>query len=115
MQALISSLRQNGGVLYVYSSENDGNKITTEQVAAAGFKSWSVFMWNGSDWVPYDGVLLGDANGDNKVDVADIVAIVSHQKGKDVNGFSLPAADVNNDGIADEKDIKLILPMIMSK
>ena len=115
MQALIISLRQNGGVLYVYSSENDGNKITTEQVAAAGFKSWSVFMWNGSDWVPYDGVLLGDANGDNKVDVADIVAIVSHQKGKDVNGFSLPAADVNNDGIADEKDIKLILPMIMSK
>ena len=115
MQALISSLRQNGGVLYVYSSENDGNKITTEQVAAAGFKSWSVSMWNGSDWVPYDGVLLGDANGDNKVDVADIVAIVSHQKGKDVNGFSLPAADVNNDGIADEKDIKLILPMIMSK
>lgn len=115
MQALISSLRQNGGVLYVYSSENDGNKITTEQVAAAGFKSWSVFMWNGSDWVPYDGILLGDANGDNKVDVADIVAIVSHQKGKDVNGFSLPTADVNNDGIADEKDIKLILPMIMSK
>ena len=115
MQALISSLRQNGGGLYVYSSENDGNKITTEQVAAADEKGWTVLMWDGTDWVPYNGILLGDANGDNKVDVADIVAIVSHQKGKDVNGFSLPAADVNNDGIADEKDIKLILPMIMSK
>ena len=115
MQALISSLCQNGGPLYVYSSENDGNKITTEQVAAAGSKGWSVFMWDGSDWVYYDGVLLGDANGDTKVNVADIVAIVSHQKGQVVNGFSLPAADVNYDGKADGNDILLIQKMIMQK
>jgi Leucine-rich repeat (LRR) protein len=115
MQALISSLRQNGGGLYVYSSENDGNKITTEQVAAADEKGWTVLMWDGTDWVPYNGILLGDANGDNKVDVADIVAIVSHQKGKDVNGFSLPAADVNYDDKADGKDIELIRKMIMEE
>ena len=115
IQTLISSLRQNGGELVGYSSENDGNKITTKQVAAAGEKGWTVYMMVGSDLVPYDGILLGDANGDNKVDVADIVAIVSHQKGKDVNGFSLPAADVNNDDKADEKDIELILPMIMGE
>ena len=115
MQTLISSLRQNGGELVGYSSENDGNKITTKQVAAAGEKGWTVYMMVGSELVPYDGILLGDANGDNKVDVADIVAIVSHQKGKDVNGFSLPAADVNNDDKADEKDIDLILPMIMGE
>lgn len=115
MQALISSLRQNGGGLYGYSSENDGNKITTEQVAAAGEKGWMVFMWDGSDWVPFNGILLGDANGDENVDVADIVAIVSKMKGTPVTGFSLPAADVNNDGKADEKDIELILPMIMGE
>ena len=115
MQALISSLRQNGGELVGYSSENDGNKITTKQVAAAGEKGWAVYMMVGSELVPYDGILLGDANGDNKVDVADIVAIVSHQKGKDVNGFSMPAADVNNDGKADEKDIDLILQIIMGE
>ena len=88
---------------------------STKQVAAAGEKGWTVYMMVGSDLVPYDGILLGDANGDNKVDVADIVAIVSHQKGKDVNGFSLPAADVNNDDKADEKDIDLILPIIMGE
>jgi hypothetical protein len=115
MQALISSLRQNGGGLYVYSSENDDNKITTEQVAAAMKKGWSVFMWDGTDWVPFNGILLGDANGDTKVDVADIVAIVSHQKGKDVKGFSLPAADVNYDDKADGKDIELIRKMIMKE
>ena len=115
MQALINSLRQNGGGLYGYSSENDGNKITTKQVAAADLKGWSVFMWDGTDWVPFNGILLGDANGDTKVDVADIVAIVSHQKGKDVKGFSLPAADVNYDDKADGKDIELIRKMIMKE
>ena len=115
MQTLVNSLCQNGGELCIYSSENDGNKITMEQVAVAMSKGWSVFMWDGNSKDYYNGILLGDANGDNKVDVADIVAIVSHQKGKDVNGFSLPAADVNNDGKADEKDIELILPMIMGE
>ena len=116
MQALISSLRQNGGGgLYAYSPENEGNKITTEQVAAADVKGWTVFMWDGANWVPYPGILLGDANSDDKVDVADIVAIVSHQKGQDVEGFSLPAADVNDDGKADGKDIELISKIIMKE
>ena len=116
MQALISSLRQNGGGgLYAYSPENEGNKITTEQVAAADVKGWTVFMWDGANWVPYPGILLGDANGDDKVDVADIVAIVSHQKGQVVNGFNLPAADMNYDGKADGKDIELISKIIMKE
>ena len=63
----------------------------------------------------YPGFLLGDANSDDKVDVADIVAIVSHQKGQDVEGFSLPAADVNDDGKADGKDIELISKIIMKE
>ncbi len=116
MQALISRLRQNGGGgLYAYSPENEGNKITTEQVAAADVKGWTVFMWDGANWVPYPGILLGDANGDDKVDVADIVAIVSHQKGQVVNGFNLPAADMNYDGKADGKDVELISKKIMGK
>ena len=116
MQALISSLRQNGGGgLYAYSPENEGNKITTEQVAAADVKGWTVFMWDGANWVPYPGILLGDANGDDKVDVADIVAIVSHQKGQVVKGFNLPAADMNYDGKADGKDVELISKKIMGK
>ena len=116
MQALISSLRQNGGGgLYAYSPENEGNKITTEQVAAADVKGWTVFMWDGANWVPYPGILLGDANGDEYVDVADIVAIVSHQKGQVVNGFNLPAADMNYDGKADGKDIELISKIIMKE
>lgn len=49
------------------------------------------------------------------MDVVDIVAVVSHQKGQDVEGFNLPAADMNYDGKADGKDIELIRKMIMKE
>ena len=116
MQALVNSLHKNGGTLCVYNSAaNDGNKITTEQVDAASEKGWMVAHWDGTDWYLYVGILSGDANGDTKVDVVDIVAIVSHQKGQDVEGFNLPAADVNDDGKADGKDIELISKIIMKE
>lgn len=116
MQALVNSLHKNGGTLCVYNSAaNDGNKITTEQVDAASEKGWSVGAGSVDDWMMYFGILLDDANGDEYVDVADIVAIVSHQKGQDVEGFNLPAADVNDDGKADGKDIELISKIIMKE
>ena len=116
MQALVSSLHQNGGTLLVYNPvANDGNRITTEQVDAASEKGWLVAAGSGDDWYMYFGIFLGDANGDEYVNVADIVAVVNHQKGKDVEGFSLPAADVNDDGKADGKDAELISKMIMEE
>ena len=60
-------------------------------------------------------VLRGDANGDNKVNVADIVAIVNHKKGIAVEGFDANAADVNGDSSADEKDIELIQKIILGE
>jgi Leucine-rich repeat (LRR) protein len=116
MQALVSSLPQNNGTFLVYNPEaNDGNRITTEQVDAASEKGWLVAAGSGEGWYLYVGILSGDANGDENVDVADIVAIVSHQKGQDVEGFNLPAADVNYDGKADGKDIELISKIIMKE
>ena len=117
MQALVSSLRQNErGTLLVYNPvANDGNRITTEQVDVADEKGWLVAAGSGDDWYMYFGIFLGDANGDEYVNVADIVAVVNHQKGKDVEGFSLPAADVNYDGEADGKDAELISKMIMEE
>ena len=116
MQALVSSLPQNNGTLLVYNPvANDGNRITTEQVDVASEKGWLVAAGSGDDWYMYFGIFLGDANGDEYVNVADIVAVVNHQKGKDVEGFSLPAADVNYDGEADGKDAELISKMIMEE
>jgi len=103
------------GELRVYVIDSPYNKMTPEQVAAAKAKNWKVLMLNGSDWVDFEGIIDGDANGDKKVNVADIVAIVNHINQVIVPGFAPSAADVNCDGSVDEDDIELIKKMIMGK
>ncbi len=50
-------------------------------------------------------VILGDANGDNTVDVLDAAAIQKHASGKaELNSEQLAAADVNGDGNVDVLD-----------
>jgi len=126
MDALIKSLPDRSsasspGVCYLGGDTDTGNKVTTTQVAALKAKGWKVQIIVGSSGpedfagIDFSGIVDGDANGDKKVDVADIVAIISHKKGAAVAGFSLLAADINNDGTADEKDIEQIKKMIMNE
>ena len=116
MDALVNSLPiTSGGLLMVYDNLATDNKITSEQVATAKLRGWNVKMSGATDLEDYTGILDGDANGDEKVDVADIVAIINHKKGVAVTGFDLSAADVNNDGKADEKDIELIQKIILGE
>lgn len=116
MDALVNSLPiTSGGLLRVYDNLATDNKITSEQVATAKLRGWNVKMSGATDLEDYTGILDGDANGDEKVDVADIVAIINHKKGVAVTGFDLSAADVNNDGKADEKDIELIQKIILGE
>jgi hypothetical protein len=126
MDALIKSLPDRSsasspGVCYLGGDTDTGNKVTTTQVAALKAKGWKVQIIVGSSGpedfagIDFAGIVDGDANGDKKVDVADIVAIISHKKGAAVAGFSLLAADINNDGTADEKDIEQIKKMIMNE
>ena len=62
-----------------------------------------------------DAVLLGDANNDGKVNVADIVAITNYRKGLAPAGFNDKAADLNNDSEVDDIDISILVKMIMDK
>lgn len=57
--------------------------------------------------------LLGDANGDGKVNVADVVAIFNyiHNHRRNLNKI---CADVNCDNEIDEQDVKLIIDFIMN-
>ena len=51
----------------------------------------------------------GDANGDGKIDTADVVAIVNHLSGKSDSSFSEKAADANGDGKIDVSDVVNII------
>lgn len=118
MQTLVGSLHSQGGSpkLQVYTNDAaDVNKMTKAQVAATEAKGWTILMWDGSGWAVYNGITPGDANGDDVVNVADIVAITRSIKGLPVTGFSIPAADMNNNGYADKDDIPLVQKIIMKK
>ncbi|MDO5447883.1 MAG: carbohydrate-binding domain-containing protein [Prevotellaceae bacterium] len=57
---------------------------------------FAAFTWAG---------IIGDANNDGFVDVADITSIASHILGTTPEGFSAENADVNGDGTIDVADI----------
>ena len=58
--------------------------------------------------------LLGDVNGDGKVDVADITALTNHLKGTTGN-FNSDAADVDGDGQVTSADIPALVGIILGQ
>lgn len=63
-------------------SEIEQNVITTDQVAVARAKKWSVEGISGEDFYAYDGVettgLRGDVNGDDGIDINDVTALIDY-------------------------------------
>ena len=57
----------------------------------------------------------GDANGDDEINVADIVEIVNYIAEKPSASFIFAAADVNNDEAVDATDVEIIANSIMEK
>jgi len=55
----------------------------------------------------------GDVNGDGKINVADIVQIISYLQGDQPEEFNLDEADVNNDGNIDVNDLTAIEKRIL--
>lgn len=57
--------------------------------------------------------ILGDANGDGKVNVRDITAITAYFTGKAPASFNRDAADANKDGVINKNDITHITNIIL--
>ena len=58
------------GSLYAYDTTgNEGNVITTEQVADANAKGWKVYQYNGTAWEEYTGTSTGITNLSNDDDI----------------------------------------------
>ena len=56
MDALVSGLpTQSYASLYVIYNENEGNVMTTTQVAAAKEEDWTPYYYDGTDWKEYAG------------------------------------------------------------
>lgn len=57
----------------------------------------------------------GDVNGDEKIDVADIVEILNYIKGNPSDNFNETEADVNNDGSIGYEDVDILKKKIMNE
>lgn len=59
--------------------------------------------------------ILGDANNDGEVDIADVSTIVSYITGRPIAGFNENAADINKDNEIDISDVVLLVDIILHK
>jgi hypothetical protein len=59
--------------------------------------------------------IVGDANGDDIVNAADIVEVVNYIMGNPSEKFNKGGADANGDGVVNAADIVLIVNIIMAK
>ena len=62
-----------------------------------------------------EAILLGDANGNGVINVADISAVVSYIYGNTPTGFNIKAADANSSGSINVADITEIVNLIYNK
>ena len=59
--------------------------------------------------------VMGDVNGDEDIDVMDIVTMVSYMMGRNPSSFTLAAADHTGDGIIDVIDLVKEVSLVMSQ
>lgn len=128
MIASLPNLTNSYGDIYFIDKANyygaeEHNYCTPEQVAAAQAKNWNFIQLekddDGDEWYYYWRVYLGessikgDVNGDNNVDISDVVALVNII----LNGNSnyQAAADVNNDGGIDISDVVALVNIILGQ
>ena len=117
MGDLINSLRTipagSTGQIYVLArnSQSEGNEITTEQVKIARNKRWIPYHLNNNKWEEIPGGLKGDVNGDGKVNVSDVTALINMIMG--ITTMDESVADVNGDGKVNVSDVSALINIIL--
>ncbi len=97
--------------VYLYASTENGSAARLDRAPVVGENSVLLYGYKvtfGASYIP------GDANGDGKVNVTDIVEIVSYIMGKPSNRFVFTAADVTGDGDVNVTDIVSVVNIILS-
>ena len=118
MTSLINTLRsiptsESEGLLSVFepsSSLAEGNQITNAQIMAARAKRWIPKQYN-YDWQEI--ALKGDVNGDGKINVSDVTALVNMILG--VIPKDLARGDINGDGNVNVSDVTALVNIILGQ
>ena len=127
MTSLINSLRSipstesTGvfGVIAKNSGSPEYNEITAQQVQMARAKRWipkeGIDEGGSTTWVDIPSTIRGDINGDNKVDVEDVNALINiileMKQATDYPGI----ADLNGDNKYDVEDVNALINIILTQ
>jgi len=106
-----------GDVVLALRVVNGLDSFTTSQTEEADVDGNGVFdmrdvanMLRISVGLPVTQIIIGDVNGDSKVDVSDVVTILRHVNGQiNLDAVQKVAADVNLDGVVDQADVQQAL------
>ena len=94
-----------------YVDYNEGNIINDKQVLTARNKRWHVRRYQDVTWVDIPVSIPGDVNGDGKVNVSDVSALINMILG--VTPMDLAAGDVNGDGRVNVSDVSALINIIL--
>ena len=85
------------------------------QVPAGSKDAYATAMYwrDFTNIIEIETTIYGDANSDQVVDVADVVAIVNYILGEPNDPFVEAAADVNGDGKIDVDDVVAVVNIIL--
>ena len=115
--------------LYLYTkSSNEATVYSIDEISKITFSKSGVQIWN-TNWpteyaysnvrvlvlTSQEGLLLGDANGDGVVNVADITEIINYRNGRASNKFDEKRADISGNGSVDQADIDQIVKILLQK
>lgn len=77
--------------------------------------SGDTFVWKSGYFTLKVEQMKGDVNGDNKVNIADVVMMVNYLLDKNPDGFNTVAADVDGDNEITNFDVEQIVKIILGK
>lgn len=105
---------------FTFEGLTDGNEYSFDPRYYSTYQMEQYVRFNATfytDRFTYQSIsyILGDANGDDAVDIADAVSIVNYVVGKPNTNFNEAAADVNNDGVVDIADAVRIVNLVVGK
>ncbi len=96
------------GDFLVHGGSGEGNVITPAQVLKARGKRWLPQQYKNDTWSE---ILVGDVNGDGKVNVSDVSALINMIMG--LTAMDQSAADVNGDGKVNVSDVSALINIIL--
>ena len=118
MTTLVNSLptrsASSKGSLYALYNTGESNVFTSAHAATAAAKYWDPYRYNGSAWVLITATTRGDVDGNGKVSIDDVTALINYLLTNNASQIVLENADAYEDGRISIDDVTALINYLLS-